>query len=150
LWKRKLIFSWVLLTTVGIVLCSYLLVPPLDDWCTGVGYLPSNRAITNVHALKVVIEPMLGRHQVYGIFQLEREKCPPNQAVVLTVSGAGKYCETAGVDQLQNFEGIEPLPGYYLSKHYIRSRTALWLSIRGQLDQLRQPRNWTLTYAITG
>jgi hypothetical protein len=83
---------------------------------------------------------------VYGIFQLEREKCPPNQPVVLTVLAAGKYCETADTDQVQTFEGIEAPPGYYLSKHYIRTRTALWLSIQGLLDQLKQPRNWTLTY----
>jgi hypothetical protein len=146
LWKRKLIFTGILLTTVGIVLFAYLLAPPLDDWCSGVGYLPSNRPSTSVHALKVVVEPLQGRHEVYGIFQLEREKCPPNQPVVLTVLAAGKYCETAGTDQVQNFEGIEVLPGYYLSKHYIRTRTALWLSIQGLLDQLKQPRNWTLTY----
>lgn len=144
--KRKLPFTWVLLTTVAIALGAYLLTPPLDDWCTGIGYLPSNRPTTSVHAVKVVVEPFQGRHEVYGIFQLEREKCPPGKPVILTVLGAGKYCETAAVDQIQDFAGIEVRPGYYLSKHYIRTRTALWLTIQGLLDQLQQPGNWTLSY----
>ena len=147
MWQRKLIFTWVLLTTVGIVLCAYLLVPPLDDWCSGSGYLPSNRATTTVHALKVVVEPLQGQHHVYGIFRLESEKCPPGQPVVFTVVGAGKYCEKTYVERIQDIEGIEVPPGYYLTKHFIRTRTALWLSIEGLSDQLKQPLNWTLTYA---
>ncbi len=144
--KRKLIFTWILLITIGIVLAGYLLAPPLDDWCTGEGYLPSNRPTTSVHALKVVVKPFEGRHEVYAIFQLDREKCPPARPVILTVGGAGKYCETSGVYQMEEFEGIKPPPGYYLSQHFIRTRTALWLTIQGLLDQLKQPYNWTLTY----
>jgi len=144
--KRKLIFLGLLLMAVGLVSIAHLFKPPLEDGCTGVGYLSSNRAITNVHAVKVVVEPLLGRHQVYGIFQLDREKCPPGQPVILTVVGAGKYCEATNPVG-QQFEGIEAAPGYYLSQHYIRTRTAVWLSIQGMLEQLKQPQNWTLTYA---
>jgi hypothetical protein len=147
LWKPKLIFTGFILTTVGICLCGYLLKPPLDDFCTGIGYLPSNRATTSVQAVKVVVEPLWGRHHVYGIFQIDKEKCPPGQPVVLSVRGVGNYCEVVGFDPVQDFEGIEAPPGYYLTRHYIRTRTALWLSIQGLLDQLRQPRNWTLTYS---
>ncbi len=147
MWKRKLIFIWILITTVGLVLCVHLLKPPLDEQCSGLGYLPNNRT-TTVDAIKVVVEPLLGQHQVYGIFQLSIEDCPPGQPVILTVSKAGNYCEYAGSGGLlQHFEGVEAAPGYYLSRHYIRTRTAIWLSIKGLLTQLRQPRNWTLTYA---
>jgi hypothetical protein len=145
LWKRKLIFILILVTTVGLVLCVHLLKPPLDDHCSGVGYLSSNRT-TTVHAIKVVVEPFLGQHQVYGIFQLSLEDCPPGQPVILTVVGAGKYCEI--VNNLgQHFEGIEVGSKYYLTKHYIRTRTAISLSIKGLLSELKQPRNWTMTYA---
>lgn len=146
--KRKHIFTWVLLTTMGIVLGAYLLEPPSEDWCTGVGYLPDNRPTNSVHAIKVVVEPILGRHQVYAIFQVSISECPPGCPVILTVSGAGTYCENAGTDGLlQHFEGVEAPAGYYLTRHYIRTRTALWLSIQGLLNQLRQPQNWTLTYS---
>lgn len=46
----------------------------------------------------------------------------------------------------QHLEGIEAAPGYYLTKHYIRTRTALWLTTQELLNQLKQPRNWMLTY----
>jgi hypothetical protein len=72
------------------------------------GYLPSDRPTTNVHALKIVVEPLLGRHQVYGIFRLPIEMCPPGHPLILTVRHAGKYCENAGSDGLiQKFAGLE-------------------------------------------
>jgi hypothetical protein len=147
LWKHKHIFTWILLTSVGVVLCADLLQPPSEDWCTGLGYLPDNRPTSSVHAIKVVSEPLTGRHQVYGIFQVPISECPPGQPVILRVRGAGTYCENAGTEGvLKHLEGIKAPPGYYLTKHYIRTRTALWLSIQGFLDRLRQPQNWTLTY----
>lgn len=144
--KRKLMFTILLLTTVGIISLADYLELSLNDQCTGVGYLPANRPIQRISALKVVVEPFLGRHQVYGIFRLPREKTPPGQPVILTVTGAGNYCEATS-DLGDNCEGIEVSPEYYLSKHYIRTRTALELSFKGLLEQLRQPLNWTLTYS---
>lgn len=133
--------------TVGLVCLAHLLEPPLEDWCTGVGYLPANRPTKSVHAVKVVVEPLLGRHQVYAIFQLDRKKSPPGKPVILTVASAGTYCEAAGSGGLfQQFDGVEASPGYYLSRHYIRTRTAIWLSFQGMFKQLKQPQSWTLTY----
>ena len=143
--KRKHILLGLVLIAVGLVCIAHLLKPPLEDWCSGVGYLPANRSTTSVHAVKVVVEPLLGRHQVYAIFQLDREKCPPGKPVILTVVGAGKYCEAANSIG-QQFEGIEAAPRYYLSQHYIRTRTAIWLSLQGLFNQLKQPQSWTLTY----
>lgn len=143
--KRKFIFPILLLTTIAIVSLADYLEPPLDDQCTGVGYLPANLPTQSIPALKVVAEPFFNRHQVYGIFKLPREKNPPGQPVILTVTGAGKYCENTG-DLGQNFEDIEVPREYYLSRHYIRTRTSLWLSFNGLLEQLRKPHNWTLTY----
>jgi len=78
---------------------------------------------------------------------LSIEKCPPGEPVLLRVNNAGNYCKNAGFDGLfQELEGLEAPSGYYLSKHYMRTRTTLWLITQGVLDQLRQPRNWTLTY----
>ena len=145
MWQRKHIFIKLFAIAAGLVCIAYLVAPPSEDWCTGVGYLPANRATISVHPLKVIVEPFLGRHQVFAIFQMEREKCPPGEPVILTVVGAGKYCEAT--DSIgQHFEGLEASSGYYLSKHYIRTRTALWLTIQGVLDPLKQPQNWTITY----
>jgi hypothetical protein len=145
--KRKQIFLGLLLMTVGLVCLTHLLEPPLEDWCSGIGYLPANGSTTSVHPVKVVVEPFSGRHQVYAIFQLDREKSPPGKPVILTVVGAGTYCEIGGSGGLlQHFDGVEANPGYYLSRHYIRTRTAIWLSFQGLFKQLKQPQSWTLTY----
>ncbi len=149
MWKRKLIFTIFLLTTVGIIFLAHFLEVPQEDWCTTANYLPSNRPTTSVHAVKVVIEPLQGRHQSYGIFMLPIDKCPLGNPVVLTVTDVGNYCEAAGSfgKEVRHFEGVDAPPGYYLSRHYIRTRTALRLSTKGLLNRLRQPHNWTLTYA---
>lgn len=148
MWKRQLIFTIVLLTTVGIISLTHFLEAPLEDWCTTANYLPSNRPTTSVHAVKVVVNPLHGRHQAYGIFMVPREKCFLGKPVVLTVIGAGHYCEVAGSfgKEVRHFQGVDAPPGYYLTRHYIRTRTTLWLTTQGYLDRLKQHHNWTLTY----
>lgn len=142
--KRRLISTLVLISVVGIVAIAYSLQQTLDEQCTGVGYLPALPTIS-IHPLKVVVEPFHGQHQVYGIFRLEKAKIPPNQPVILTVSHVGKYCEST-IYVGQNFAEIAVADQYYLSQHYIRTRTALWLTIRSLLEELRQLDSWTLTY----
>ncbi len=143
--KRQLIFTLVLLSLVGIIAGTHYLQQAVDEQCSGVGYLPADLSTTSIHALKVVVEPFQGQHQVYGIFRLEKAKIPPNQPVVLTVNHVGKYCESTTYLG-QNFAEIAVPEQYYLSQHYIRTRTALWLTIRRLLEELRQPDSWTLTY----
>jgi hypothetical protein len=145
LWKHKFSFIILLITTLGLVLCIKLLKAPAEEFCTGVGYLPSNLPTKSVYPIKVVVEPFQGRHQVYAIFQLDGSKLPPNERVIVTVGGAGHYCEVSN-SVGKYFEGIEPPPGFYLSRHFIRTRTALRLSAKGLLGKLRSPENWMLTY----
>jgi hypothetical protein len=87
--KGQLFFTIVLLTMVGITQLAHHLQEPLDGRCTGLRYLASNRPTTTVHALKVVVKPWLGRHQVYGIFPLPFEKCNRSEPVLLTIKGVG-------------------------------------------------------------
>jgi len=145
--KRQIFFTIVLLTTVGISQLAPFLEKPLDNRCTGVGYLASNRPTTTVHALRVVVKPWWGRHQVYGVFPLPFEKCNRSEPVLLTIIGAGNYCERAKYNgPPQHFEEIQAPPGYALVRYPLRTRTTLWLTTEGLLEQLKQPRNWTLTY----
>lgn len=142
--KRLLIVTLVLLSLLGIF--AYSLQQIRDEQCTGVGYLPPNLSTTSIHPLKVIVEPFHGQHQVYGIFRLEKAKTPTSQSVILTVTHAGKYCESTNYIG-QNFAEIVVPNQYYLSQHYIRTRTALWLTSQGLLNELKQLNNWTLTYA---
>jgi hypothetical protein len=149
--KRARVFILLFLTTVGLILSHHLYIHrhllklPGSDWCNGVGYLPENRATKTIHASKVVAKPWRGEHHVYGIFQLDQEKVSPGQPVVLRVDGAAKYCTKAN-SVGQKFHDIEAPEGYYLSQHYIRTRTAMWLSFLGKRGKLKQPHSWTLTY----
>ncbi len=145
LYKRTFTLILLFITIVGLVWSTYLLKPPSEDFCTGEGYLPPDHPTKSVYAIKVVVEPWLGEHHVYGIFQVNSQKTPPGHPVILTVVGGGRYCETTNPIG-QYFQGIEASPGYYLTKHYVRTRTALWSSIHGSFYQLQQPHNWTLTY----
>jgi hypothetical protein len=145
--KGQLFFTIVLLTMVGISLLAHRLQEPLDGRCTGLGYLESNRPITTVPALKVVVKPWLGRHQVYGIFPLPFEKCNRSEPVLLTIKGVGNYCQRAKyTNPHQHFEGIDAPPGYALTRYPLRTRTTLLSTSKGLLGQLKQPQNWTVTY----
>lgn len=145
--KRQLFFTIVLLTIVAITQLADRLQEPFDRRCTRLGYLASNRPTTTVHALKVVVKPWLGRHQVYGIFPLPFEKCNRSEPVLLTIVGAGNYCERAKYTEANHrFEGIETPPGHTLTRYYLRTRTTWWLTSEGLLEQLKQPHNWTVTY----
>jgi hypothetical protein len=145
--KRQLFFTIVVLATVGIRQLAHGLEEPLDGRCSGLGYLASNRSTTTVQALKVVVKPWLGRHQVYGVFPLPFETCNRSEPVLLTIIGAGNYCQRGKYTQpTHHFEELQPPPGYTLVRYPLRTRTTLWLTTKGLLEQLKQPRNWTVTY----
>ena len=114
---------------VGITQLVHRLQEPLDGRCTGLGYLASNRPTITVPALKVVVKPWFGRHQVYGIFPLPKEKCNRSEPVLLTIKGAGNYCQRAKYTEANHrFEGIETPPGHTLTRYYLRTRTTWWLT----------------------
>jgi len=146
--KRAVIFILLFLTTLGWVLFTHRhhLMLPGSNWCAGVGYLPDNRPTETIHAVHVTAKPWRGEHHVYGIFELDEQKVPPGQPVIVRVSGAAKYCTTSNPVG-NKFRNIEAPEGYYLSRHYIRTRTGFWVTLLGQRGKLKQPQNWTLTYA---
>ncbi len=130
--------------------CGLLLLiwPPEDTRCDGSTHLPAGVPVVTVAALKTVVEPFNGRHRVYGLFALPLT-CPPGQPVILSVAGVGHYCDTAE-NTGRELDGVRAPPGHYLMRDPIRTRTALGLLLWGQGDRLRQPRNWTLSYAQPG
>lgn len=117
-----------------------------DSQCDERRY-PLVGSLITVTALKVVVEPWSGRHRVYALFAAPENSCPPGSRVAVTVVGIGRSCDSAqslGREQ----EGVTAPPGHYLMRDHIHTRTALWLLLRGQGDQLRQPGNWTLSCAV--
>jgi hypothetical protein len=94
---------------------------------------------------KIVVKPWRGRHHVYGVFMIPKAS-KNDQLVTVTVSENKTYC-----GQMMNFsaasdEDIDTKPGYHLMKGYINTRVALYLIIKGKIDQMKQPSNWKLGY----
>ncbi|ARV59618.1 hypothetical protein BZZ01_14140 [Nostocales cyanobacterium HT-58-2] len=142
-WKHNHItFLLLLLLSCLTILCLWF---PVDDSnCNAEAIFKSTSQKYEVSAIKVVVQPWRGEHHVYGIFIVpDKYKEPP--FFVLTVKGAGSYCEKP-FGTLQDIDGISAEPGTHLIRDYIRTRTALRLIFQGLYNQLKDPQNWKLTY----
>lgn len=100
-----------------------------------------------IHAIKVVVRPWLGRHQIYGIFM-----------VPIEYRSGRKYTGTISVQdftdefipdwhQIQRIDGVVVKPGYYLVQGYLPTRIALWFLFTGQFADMLTPCSWTLVFA---
>ncbi|MBW4523710.1 MAG: hypothetical protein KME18_00735 [Phormidium tanganyikae FI6-MK23] len=89
-----------------------------------------------IHPEDLVIEPWYGRHNVFATFKIP-DGYQPSPFFVVSLKGSNPYCgqilsrSKTGSDQ--RVTGV------------FRTRTTLWLMLRGHLDQLKQPTNWKLT-----
>lgn len=102
----------------------------------------SNETIEQVHPYKVIVKPWWGRHHVYAIFVLPAQSKASNLLMV-TIQGSGTYCGRA-FNAGNVYHGVYAKPGERILVGRLRTRTAVWLIVRGFIDQLKQPRNWTL------
>ena len=118
--------------------------PVNNSDCNSEAILASKTTKFQVHATKVIVQPWLGRHHVYGIFMIPDEY-EQAQFFVLTVKGAGSYCSKQFGSQ-KNFNDIFAEPGTYLLRKFIRTRTALRLILQGLYSQINDKQNWTLTF----
>jgi hypothetical protein len=99
-----------------------------------------------IHATKVVVEPWLGQHHVFGIFMVP----------LLYRSGriySGRISVQSFTEefipdwhQIQWVEDLVAEPGYYLVQGYLPTRVALWFILTGQFGELRSPCNWILEF----
>jgi hypothetical protein len=96
------------------------------------------------HAVKVVIQPWTGRHEVYGIFML-----PLQYRSGRTYKGTisiNDFSEEFVPDWhlIDHAEGIDLTPGHYLVQRHLSTRIALRFLLRGHFADLKLPCNWTL------
>ncbi|AFZ24337.1 hypothetical protein Cylst_2098 [Cylindrospermum stagnale PCC 7417] len=131
-----------------ILLLSLLIItlwwPVNDSDCNSEAFLKSKTPKFQVQATKVVVQPWLGEHQVYGIFMVPDEyKQTP--FFVLSVKGFGSDCSRP-YGYRQNFDDIFAEPGTHLVRDYIRTRSALQLIFQGLYFHLNDKHNWTLTF----
>jgi len=96
------------------------------------------------YANSVVVQPWLGRHQVYGVFMLPLHY-RSGRTYVGTISING-YTEEFVPDWhvISHAEDVIPDPGHYLVRRYLSTRVALRFLVKGELGDLRLPCNWML------
>lgn len=139
--RRKLIFVLVVLLSLIIITVWW---PINSSRCYSAAFLSSKTQKIQVQASKVVVEPWRGEHHVYGIFMVPDEY-KETPLFVFTVKGYGSKCSRP-FGYSQNYDDIFAEPGTHLVRHYLRTRIALRLILKGLYFQLNDPQNWTLTY----
>lgn len=99
-----------------------------------------------LHPQKIVIKPWRGQHHVYAVFSVDNEY-KTDKLMLVTVPDEPTKC--GYINYINHSYGSpDAPPGQHLVKGYLNTRTALWLIAQGKGDQLKQPSNWKLGYAI--
>ncbi len=139
--RRLLIYGLILLFSLLITIIFW---PVNDSECNSEAFLASKTPKFQVQATKVVVQPWLGEHHVYGIFMVpnEYEQTP---FFVLTVKGAGHDCSRP-FGHSQYYDGVVAEPGTHLIRDYIRTRIAIKSIFQGLYFHLDDPESWTLTF----
>lgn len=100
-----------------------------------------NTADETVHPEKIVVEPLQGRHNVYGVFRLP-EGYTPSPFFVVKVEGSNPYCGTIIPSTKDRRHSAQKDDQTFIGR--FRTRTTLWLITKGQADQLNHRENWSL------
>ena len=101
-----------------------------------------------IRGAKVVVQPWLGEHRVYGIFMVpDRYKHNTKYAAAMAVRGLDRRF-VVGERADKQYVGDDVLAGsgHYLVRIYVPTRVALWLLVNGLFGDLRNPCNWTLMF----
>ncbi|HLO85740.1 MAG TPA: hypothetical protein VK203_12140 [Nostocaceae cyanobacterium] len=140
--KRFLFCRLFLLALVTVLIISCILEQAPDFPCSQWGFIKTQNPKYYIHPERVVIQPWLGQHHVYGVFMLPSGyahdrlmtvRIPENEPFCGTVLNAG-----------QSADGVNAQPGHYLARGYLRTRTTLKLVIQGKIQHLLNRKNWQI------
>jgi hypothetical protein len=120
------------------ILAWLLNMPPTHD-CPEEG----SSAPPKFRPAKVVARPWFGRHEVYGIFMIPlRFRSGRTYSGTLSVNGYRAELPP-DTQMVQQVEGVNVKPGYYLVQGYVPTHMALIFLLNGQFGDLRASCNWT-------
>ena len=119
--------------------------PPTAD-CSAEA--PADHKVHEIRAAKIVAQPWLGEHQVYGIFMVpEWYKYNTKYAAGMAVRGLDRrFVVGDRADKQYVVDDVLAGPGHYLLRIYVPTRVALWFLVNGLFGDLRNPCNWTLVF----
>ncbi len=96
-------------------------------------------------ATRVVVEPWLGPHHVYGVFIVpNRYKPNLNLVVSMTFRDFNHQIAIAAKPDNRQVGAVVVPPGHYVLRGYVPTRLALWFLVTGHFQQLRHACNWML------
>jgi hypothetical protein len=108
---------------------------------------PADHRAHEIRAAKVVVQPWLGQHRVYGIFMVPNRFAHNKKYVVtLTVRGFGRYFAVDEHSDKLYVGDVSAEPVYYFLRSYVPTRVALWFLVTGLFGDLRRPCNWALVF----
>ena len=124
---------------------AWLLNKPVTGDCGAEA--PANPKAQEIRATKVVVQPWLGKHHVFGIFMVPNRYTPNKKyAVTVTVLGFDHNFVLTKAYAKQYVDDFFAEPGHYLLRGYVPTRVALWFLFTGQFGDLRRPCHWSLTF----
>ena len=127
-----------------ILLSAQPLIQNADSSCDVEQFLTSAGISETITATRVYVHPFEGRHQVFGVFIVPKviQKRSP---ALLTVNPIGVYCDLIS-RYGPAYEDIKAPDNSFVMLDHIRTRSAWKLWFQGDLDILKNPENWQLTY----
>jgi hypothetical protein len=139
---RRLV-TYILIFLVSLTIITLWMPFNVSD-CNPELLMASKTQKFQVYASKVIVQPWLGEHQVYGIFMVPDEY-KESPFFILTVKNLGNFCKKP-FGNSQYYDDLFAEPGTHLIRDYIRTRLALRLILQGLYFQLNDKSNWSLTY----
>lgn len=140
---RRRYISWSFLAAVVIVATgstAWLAGRPPTAGCASAEPVASGQTLILGRA--IVARPWYGPHHVYGLFQVPERFGRGHVAATLRV---GSFQEPADLQRGRwSDSAIAPMPGHYLKRVYVPTRTALRFLVSGHFGDLRTACNWTL------
>lgn len=119
----------------------------LNPQCKDMTFVQARDRVTSISPVFIVVKPWLGRHQVYGLFELPNNN-RISYPVLLTVKGAGTYRKEAAMVKVNSDSEYPVQSGHYVLKVHLKTRVALFMMLRGLYLKLKDPMNWTLSFRL--
>ncbi len=134
-----------LILAIGFILLSAQpVIQNADSVCDVEQFLTSAGRSETITATRVYVHPFEGQHQVFGVFIVPKTVQKRSPAL-LSVNQIGVYC-----DRISRYgpayEDIKAPDNSFVMIDHIRTRSAWKLWLQGDLDTLKNPENWQLTY----
>jgi len=115
--------------------------------CKNTSFLETNQEVFYASPMTIVVQPWLGRHNVYGLFILPNEH-RLQYPILLSVKQAGRYRKEARMVKV-NIDRDYPVPSdHYVLRVHLKTRVAILMILRGLSSQLKNPSNWSIAYTL--